>query len=295
MAAGEPHSAQAAIMHHVRARYATILSPALSLRTAMSEAIGVFGFVMMGCGAAALTNAPEIYDPESSRMGKEAIIGYAFGFGITFMIYATAHNNAGQLNPAVTLSLVAAGVQPLAQALLNICAQIFGAIAACGILDALVPDPLQGGPLRSALGGNKVPDEQTKGKAFLAEWVGAFIAIFVVLEAVCNPRTKAGNLAPLAIGLAFGTLLMVLSPFSSGSFNPARSLGPAAITHEPNELWIYIVAPILGGLSAVPFHLASVGLGDAAAASAAKHDAESPPSAKGGDGGKLEHAGANAV
>ena len=54
---------------------------------------------------------------------QEAIIGFAFGLGIMVMIFATSHNNAGQLNPAVTIGLVAAGVSPILQALLNIVAQ----------------------------------------------------------------------------------------------------------------------------------------------------------------------------
>ena len=55
---------------------------------------------------------------------QEAIIGFAFGLGIMFSIYATAHNNSGQLNPAVTIALVAAGVTPIAQACLNIVGQV---------------------------------------------------------------------------------------------------------------------------------------------------------------------------
>jgi glycerol uptake facilitator-like aquaporin len=91
-----------------------------------------------------------------------------------------------------------------------------------------------------------------------AEVVGTFIAMYVILESVCNPRTKAGNVAPIAIGSAFGLLLTVLSPFSSGSFNPARSLGPAAVSGQSDDLWIWIFGPIVGALLAVPFHLVSV-------------------------------------
>jgi glycerol uptake facilitator-like aquaporin len=88
--------------------------------------------------------------------------------------------------------------------------------------------------------------------------VGTFIAVFVILETVCNPRSKAGIAAPVAIGLTFGTLLTVLSPFSSGSFNPARSLGPAAVTGVSDDLWIWIFGPIVGALLAVLIHLLSV-------------------------------------
>ena len=77
--------------------------------------------------------------------------------------------------------------------------QVIGAIAAAGMLKALLP----GGPDvasldgRSNLGANSVPDEQTIGIAFLAECIGGFIAMYVILEVVCNPRTKAGNIGAL--------------------------------------------------------------------------------------------------
>jgi aquaporin NIP len=101
--------------------------------------------------------------------------------------------------------------------------------------------------------------------------VGTFIAVFVVLETVCNPRTKARHIAPVAIGLTFGTLLTVLSPFSSGSFNPARSLGPAAVSGISDNLWIWIFGPIIGALLAVPFHLMSVLEPEAAPTATPKH------------------------
>lgn len=68
-------------------------------------------------------------------------------------------------------------------------------------------------------------------------------------------RSKIANIAPLVVGTTFGILLFVLSPFSSGSFNPARSLGPAAVSQESSGLWIFMVAPVLGSLAAVPLHL----------------------------------------
>jgi Major intrinsic protein len=91
-----------------------------------------------------------------------------------------------------------------------------------------------------------------------AEVVGTFIATFVVLEVACNPRSKVGNLAPAIVGATFGTLLIVLSPFSSGSFNPARSLGPAAISKYGKHLWVFVFAPVVGALLAVPIHLSLV-------------------------------------
>ena len=88
-----------------------------------------------------------------------------------------------------------------------------------------------------------------------AEFLGTLIATFVVLEIACNPRSTVGDNGPLVVGATFGALLIVLSPISSGSLNPARTLGPAAIAHISADLWIWIFGPIIGALCAVPIHL----------------------------------------
>lgn len=94
-----------------------------------------------------------------------------------------------------------------------------------------------------------------------AEALATFFAMYVILETVVHPKQTAGSMAPLVIGSTFGILLTVLSPVSSGSFNPARSLGPATVSGQTDDLWIWIFGPILGaclrlqrGLSACGAH-----------------------------------------
>jgi aquaporin Z len=160
-------------MEELKRRYSNILNMGMSAKTVMSEIIGVFGFVLMGTGAAAIYNAPEVYQKsagfEEDRMVKEAIIGFAFGIGIIFMIFATAHNNSGQLNPAVTIGLISAGVCPLVQGLLNIAGQVIGALIASGVLKSLLPSPAAEA---SGLGANSVPKGHSKGEAFLGALCG---------------------------------------------------------------------------------------------------------------------------
>ena len=88
-----------------------------------------------------------------------------------------------------------------------------------------------------------------------AEIIGTFIATTVVLEIACNPRSKVTQNAPLVVGTLFGTLLIIVTPVSSGSLNPARTLGPAIVAGEFDNLWIWIFGPIIGALTAVPLHL----------------------------------------
>ncbi|MBV9244645.1 MAG: aquaporin, partial [Methylobacteriaceae bacterium] len=58
--------------------------------------------------------------------------------------------------------------------------------------------------------------------------------------------------AGLVIGLTLAILHLAFIPVSGNSLNPARSLGPAIFVHGDSllQLWLYIVAPIIGGVLA---------------------------------------------
>ena len=55
-------------------------------------------------------------------------------------------------------------------------------------------------------------------------------------------------MAPLLIGLFIFTAANAVGPASGGSFNPARSLDPAIYNVDLGDMWIYIFAPLLGGM-----------------------------------------------
>jgi Major intrinsic protein len=159
------------LVHNLRKRYRNSLSRAFSFRTVLSEVIGVFGFVLVGCGAATLVTAPDSFNGgNTQRMISSSIVGFAFGFGIFFMISATAHNNSDQLNPAVSIALMACGSCPLLQGFVNIAGQVLGAIIACGLLKAMLPSSFQD---VSLLGANNVPPGSGVGKAFLSAHLAA--------------------------------------------------------------------------------------------------------------------------
>ncbi|XP_009464552.1 PREDICTED: protein timeless homolog, partial [Nipponia nippon] len=91
-------------------------------------------------------------------------------------------------------------------------------------------------------------------RGVLAEASATLIFVGVVLGASAAP----GALAPaLAGGLGAGALGRPLrgppatpGPFSGGSMNPARSLGPAIVTGIWDDHWVYWLGPVLGAVLA---------------------------------------------
>jgi len=54
-------------------------------------------------------------------------------------------------------------------------------------------------------------------------------------------------MAPLLIGLFIFTAADAVGPASGGSFNPARSIDPAIYNVSFGKVWIYLLAPLVGG------------------------------------------------
>jgi aquaporin Z len=71
----------------------------------------------------------------------------------------------------------------------------------------------------------------------------------VVILGATAPRAPAG-FAPIAIGLALTLIHLISIPVTNTSVNPARSTGVALFAGSGafSQLWLFWLAPILGGL-----------------------------------------------
>jgi len=121
-----------------------------------------------------------------------------------------------------------------------------GSIAASGILMAVMglrPDSMGG---YNALSG---PSDNKIARGFIAEFLLTAFLCLTVLATVDPNREKTG-LGPLAIGMAVGVAHLILVPITGCGINPARSLGPALFADQAaarEDLWVFILAPLLGG------------------------------------------------
>src|SRR5271170_2379971 len=102
----------------------------------------------------------------------------------------------------------------------------------------------------------------------------AFFLVTVVLETAVAGR--AGNLAPLAIGMTLTLNIMMGGPLTGAPFNPARALGPMIATGDLSNAWLYVAAPIVGALAAAIVHMGIAGLAAQPATAQARVPASSP-------------------
>jgi glycerol uptake facilitator protein/aquaporin Z len=87
---------------------------------------------------------------------------------------------------------------------------------------------------------------------FVAEMGAMFVLIVVAGFLMAHPRRV--RLLPYAVGMAVGLVIAGLGARSGGSINPARQFGPAALSGQTVDLWIYLTAPVLGAVLGAAIH-----------------------------------------
>lgn len=209
-----------------------------SLKKYIAEFIGTFFLVFIGTGAIIVN---EISNNSIGHLG----IAFAFGLVITVMIYACGHISGAHFNPAVTIAFAISGDFPLNNVIQYLISQLLGAISASLLLKLLFGNVLYLGTTLPVLpsGNAAVP------VSIVVEFVFTFCLMFVIMSVATDSRAE-GSFAGLAIGFTVFLGALVAGPISGGSFNPARSIGPAIISGCYDHLWLYIAAPTFGAICA---------------------------------------------
>jgi MIP family channel proteins len=207
-------------------------------RAVIAEFLATMFFVFCGTGAVvAAVNISGGLDAATLTA-----IAIAHGLGILVAVAWTANISGGHINPAVTLAmLVSRNIKPVVGAS-YIVAQLAGAALGSLLLKWCIPNDFEGGLGRHALGGGIA-----KGEALLLEAVLTAFLVLVVFNVAVSKKGWGMN-APIAIGFAIMLIHFVAVPWTGASVNPARSFGPALVTNEWKNFWIYIVGPGLGAL-----------------------------------------------
>jgi len=205
------------------------------MRKCAAEMMGTFALVFAGTGAIVANDV---------TAGSVTHVGIALTFGLVVMamIYALGDVSGAHLNPAVTAGFFLAGRLPGYSAISYMVSQIIGAFLASFFLLMLFGN-------RAHLGATQPLG--SPWQSFGLEAVLTWLLMFVILSVSTGPK-EVGVMAGTAIGGVIALEAMFAGPICGASMNPARSLAPAVVSGTLASLWIYLIAPVLGAVAAVP-------------------------------------------
>jgi aquaporin Z len=204
----------------------------------IAESIGTFALVFAGTGAVVINEVSS---------GKVTHVGIALTFGLVVMamIYSVGDISGAHLNPAVTAGFWLARRFPGTSVPPYVASQLIGAFAASALLWAM----FSGSTLGATHPAGSV------WQSFVLESVLTAMLMFVILSVSSGPKEK-GLLAGVAIGGVIAFEALFAGPISGASMNPARSLAPAVLSGALGDLWIYLIAPVVGAAVGVAGHKA---------------------------------------
>jgi aquaporin Z len=212
------------------------MSPTLA-RSVAAEFIGTALLVFVAVGSAV------------AGINSIGPFGVAFAFGLTLLAlaYAIGPVSGCHINPAVTLGVLLSRGMTTTEAAYYWVAQFAGGIAGAAVLQLLTSGFGDMTDQTGALGANDYGATISLGGALVLEVLLTFVFVAVIL--LVTGKSATPGFAGLAIGLALTAVHLIGIPLTGTSVNPARSLGPALFAGgEPlAHVWLFIVAPLIGG------------------------------------------------
>ena len=206
----------------------------MNTKNLVAEFVGTFALIFIGAGALAI--------------GAGGLVGVAFAHGLVIVTFAYAygHISGTHINPAVTLGLLIAGEIEFVAAIGYWIAQFLGGILGAVVLNAVLPDP-------GDLGVTILAEGVGVGQGLVVEIVLTFFLVNTVFNTAVSG--KAGNFAGLAIGLTLALSILMGGPLTRASLNPARTLGPAIVSGNYADIWLYFVGPLVGAILAALLYI----------------------------------------
>ena len=194
----------------------------------LAEFVGTFVLVFVACGVAGQTG------------GSLAVTSAAFGLVIVAMAYSIGNISGCHINPAVSIAMLCAKKMTMKDFIGYVVAQFLGAIAGAAVLNAVVKDVTK-------LGTNALYN----GDALASFIIEAILTcIFVLAILGVTSKKEFGGAAGLVIGGALTLVHLLGINFTGTSVNPARSFGPALIAGNLGDIWVFLLAPLVGGILA---------------------------------------------
>ena len=205
------------------------------MRKYIAEAVGTMLLTLVACGIAVTSGVD--------------LVGTSLAFGLVIVAAAYSIGNVSgcHINPAVSVALLVAGKMKPKECVRYICAQVVGAFVGSLLLALLL-----GG--FDKLGANGLVGDTTVCIALVVEVILTFVFTTAILGV--TDKKENGTVAGIVIGLTLVLVHLFGLPFTGTSVNPARSLAPAVLQGGDAlcNVWIFIVAPIVGAILAGLFY-----------------------------------------
>jgi aquaporin Z len=175
--------------------------------------------------------------------GAGSMAPYAIGSALMVMAFAGGHRSGGHYNPAVSLAVWVRGSLPIGELLPYMVSQVLGGTIAAFIVGLLKGDA------------HIVTANPDIAKAMVAEILGTFALVYVVLNTATDKDLAGNSFYGLAIGMTVAAMAYAFGGVSGGAFNPAVALGITQMGLSSwGNLWVFFVANFAGAaLAAVVF------------------------------------------
>ena len=211
-----------------------MFEPQALYRLLIAECLGTFMLVIAGTGAII---ANDIYGGVITHVGVAA----SFGLVVLAVIYTYGDTSGAHINPAVTLAFWIARRFPGKWVAPYVASQCTGALLASFFWLLYFPQ-------HETLGATIPAVSQMQ--AFFIELLLTWWLMTVILG-VSEGAKEKGLVAGIVIGGVVALEAIFAGPVTGASMNPARSLGPAIVSGQTSDLWLYIFATSLGAVLAV--------------------------------------------
>ncbi|KAG5243302.1 Carbohydrate transport and metabolism [Salix suchowensis] len=206
-----------------------------ALRAALAEFISTLIFVFAGEGSGMAFS--KLTDGASNTPAGLVAAAIAHAFALFVAVSVGANISGGHVNPAVTFGAFIGGNITLLRGILYWIAQLLGStVAAC-----FSSSPLETSAFSLSTGVGV-------WNAFVLEIVMTFGLVYTVYATAVDPKKgNLGIIAPIAIGFIVGANILVGGAFDGASMNPAVSFGPALVSWNWTNHWVYWAGPLVGG------------------------------------------------
>ena len=199
----------------------------------LAEFIGTYALVLFGCGSIILSDLENF---------PSVLIPLIFGLTITIFVYLLGRFSGAHFNPAVTIGFVLNKEISIKDSIFYITTQILGACLASQTHEIVFGRTHNFGVTTLSV-------NTTQG--FFMEALCTGLLMFVILLVT----RKENNIYGIAIGGTVFISALLIGDYTGGSLNPARSLGPALISGDIEDILFYIFAPITGSMISTRLYL----------------------------------------